>query len=154
SVPVRFGTFGTARTVPLNSNAPILIIVLLFLTDIRRLVDILASRFHRDAIIKIGAFEFKGTVRAVPKVPKRTGTDVIEIDRKIIRAATLEEFEDRAKWRYHGRFIRLVHRVSQNDDPDYPFNVLAYLTVEQIYQQSNQDQDAKPARLNDVDYVE
>jgi hypothetical protein len=130
------------------------IIAVLFYKTIKSLSAAVVSRFESDDVIKIGFLEFRGArIQRGAITGVSEGRDLFDDDAEVT-AATKDDFDCRKNIRYQSRFVRLVHKVSLTGDKKYPYEVLAYLKIEKILPELDQDSDALQGRMNDIDFVE
>jgi hypothetical protein len=133
----------------------ILFIVFFFAHPLKQLASAFISRFESDVSIKIGSIEFEATRIKSNQPSQGKGADVYVASSDVeLRRATEGDFMRRKSYRYESRFVRLVHTIFPTGDSHFPQKALVYLKIEKILPQLDQDAGYKPARLNDIDYVE
>jgi hypothetical protein len=128
-------------------------IIIAYKYELKKLFETVIRNLRSGGSLKLGLLELKGVI-IKDQASTTAGEDVFVNKNIERRPASSDDFELRRRIRYESRFIRLVHIVAYNSTEKFPFDVSVYIKAEHIFPHYDMDKEAKPARLNDIKYVE
>ncbi len=130
-------------------------ILIYFRKETKSFCEVLLRRVANDESIKVAGIELKAAPLPVSANTGRKGYDLFLKSNEFDEiAATEGDFNSRKVIRYSSEFIRLVHQTTLSGNSKYPYNIIVYLKSEKILPELDQDRNFRPARLNDIDYVD